>query len=418
MFCEIEGTIPNSDSIFLGESVLRPNKNLLLVEEIFKSLSGKDGKIDPSKIIKEVNKINRIEKILASTFNVERFILDIDPIGENAFTYPISPSIQNLFESKDSLKTVVKNNIVQFKEKKSKIMYVCVSSPLASLLSPKELLAIILHEVGHNFYKSGVSSTIISVLFSPIIFLYKKAYEMKGDFVKDLLTFNPVRKTLAFISVKFSETDGIIDKVKEFLNPLLFLAAIPSLIKDLLANTVNAILSLFFKEGYANEKFADNFASMHGYGSALSSALVKLTEKSYMISGKESEKEIPELNRNLNFFQTILIMIVAPFDEHPSVIKRIDNQIKLMEKSISKEKSKKKIEFIRQEISRLKETKEIYKKTLEKAIGENSEIIISSQSALDNVKEFFSKGGGEIEDISKSSSNLALMKNSFIRTFK
>ena len=197
----------------------------------------------------------------------------------------------------------------------------------------REIMAILLHEIGHTFTDavlnvSGVmtSSSYLTKIFSKINGLVQKQLE-SGDKVsddkvdKDMSTLNI---TKAFSSLK----QGIKNLTKFSVNK------ITDGIKRKIRRDNAGNMQYY---DYTNEKFADTFASMYGYSVDLNEALGKLDSKVYSALTKDTVKP-----KSLKFYSELsyymvdgyLGFLLGALDPHPMGATRIKTQIDYLNRTL------------------------------------------------------------------------------------
>lgn len=234
----------------------------------------------------------------------------------------------------------------------------------------EEVMAIIMHEVGHNFYaaldrKHGILSNLFSVLvflvaiLNIILKLLGRKNDVSNIYDISLGNFNSVRKIQLEISKYMRENNNIIiivydwfiafGKIAETLKygfyNIIDLATLGFLnliynIKSVPFQILNPIQYLLWLRDIPNEKLADNFATMYGYGPALSSGLEKFD--SYDMKGSPSKindvyAKIPFISNIHAINTSIGTIILQAFDEHPSCIARTKDQLDMLEREAMKE---------------------------------------------------------------------------------
>lgn len=210
-----------------------------------------------------------------------------------------------------------------------------------------EILAFMLHEIGHNFYYGPVHEISEWLLGFVDIRTYKDLLSM---ILQQLLLANGTREIDTWLYQKFpdarkemakiSTTIGMIGvpvyqtlviiKIFQKFNTLFGLLArtVTLAVNTIIINTIKGIL------GYDAEKYADAFASSYGYGMELSSALMKLDHVSNSIVPQN--KTIQTAADLLYSMASLPMYLIATFlDEHPTTQQRLKNQIKYMEQSAS-----------------------------------------------------------------------------------
>ena len=176
-------------------------------------------------------------------------------------------------------------------------------------LTPRELTAILLHEVGHNFSHAVIPiHDLLETMKLAIQIRNMKTIEMSNDTQNNMniLTTiqNQFKENLSKILVN---SNNMIENGKLMISGLL------------------SSLSTVNRERYLDEKIADSFATTYGFGKELSSGLHKLDK--YFLS--KSNKEFSKLGGILagTFFLSISIL----FDEHPQDVSRMTSQIDQLE---------------------------------------------------------------------------------------
>lgn len=267
-------------------------------------------------------RVKKVERYLASVFEARKFDLFIyDDIitntmfGVNGFTIPQALSSFNA--DKDGLS-------------KELSMYVSVSQRLVSKLklTGGELLAIILHEIGHNVRKDWLRSIseIINIAFNPTILLtlFGLQQQMLISGPKEMEARNPQA---------FRDTTKVVNTVVNFIKSSLrypmMLNTISKLLKDptLLLTVFNPVT---YMTGYAEEKYADSLPTSFGYGYEMSMVAIKFDN--FAKSGifiKPSPMSIVE-----DFIVRTFRVLMSPLDVHPQEAVRLVSQIKNMKKHL------------------------------------------------------------------------------------
>lgn len=142
-------------------------------------------------------------------------------------------------------------------------------------LTGAEVLAVLLHEIGHNFYWCPLSLfneifiTIMNLGLPVLIKMFAKGiYTIKGE-VKDWIRVNlPAVQNIADMVSRVNVEFGLMSKPFNILKKVGDLILNPS---KIIYTIANADLTK-----YGGEKGADSFAAKYGYGPELSSALRKM----------------------------------------------------------------------------------------------------------------------------------------------
>lgn len=381
----------------------------------------------------EIFKFNRmVEKV----FGFETFALQID-MGqyENAFTFPLS--------SKLDLNRTDKN--VRYSKKHMKFDkdagYSCIVVITYGLLmnerfTDREIFAIILHEIGHNFSEAInqtgtlfgnitkcfiiydiVMSSILSVLVNP-------TYSSKAA-VNIVASTNSIQKFIINVEEHIAKnypifttlTDTIsrfhnivthtIERLFSTLNLLLITVKPVIYLKKLLSillryNPIELIINHF---GYKEEKTADTFVTMYGYASDLSSGLYKLHYKS-----KSNSNYTPYLDHFKNIAYLPIIILTSPIECHPETITRIKEQIKYLERELETEdidpKMKKHIKAQIKDMNHIIDN-DILKSAKERNI-KDPDLITKLYTAT-----MYDLCGGDIKELFDKQDNHSYIKNTF-----
>ena len=212
----------------------------------------------------------------------------------------------------------------------------------ATEFTDEELIAIMLHEIGHNFF--------VSVMYGDSAFgISHKLIKVLKSINKKILDRISSGKDISLDDIKEDVEDSI-DKVS-FVKSLIGRLAEPiSMVTSAIKRRFNKVAKLFsheavednFKgrlEGYTNEKFADTFAAMYGYGTYLHSALMKFDD--YYANMRTTKQSTNPTVIAYNVFKRnlsdILAYIMGVKDEHPDGLTRIKVSTDYLKKEIARE---------------------------------------------------------------------------------
>lgn len=373
----------------------------------------------------------KLNRMFEKQFGFGCFTLHIvnQMIG-NAVTFPIDMR----FDIFNTNKNIIANkNTFKFDEKADYSCIVCVYSGimLNSAFTTEEVMACILHEIGHNFYsaldkKHGFLINIYSaILFvSGIYDIIKDIKYIKGvkDVEKDpiwgVIIANDIEQSKKHIAdtsirmIKNTETyRKIVDKIERYLrenNSLIMqVYDIFDFIKSMIANVnifasgiydiltlgvgrilgsvryieqkaLNPFTYILMPIQYTNERLADNFPTMYGYGPAT----VSLTSKFGSLDSSSSKiiqefNNIPVLSNIYNLNADAAQIIISVFDEHPTAFSRALDQIRLLEREAAKSDLDPKMKKV------ILEDIKVSKKSLEKLI--DTSITIENKNILRNI---------------------------------
>lgn len=177
--------------------------------------------------------------------------------------------------------------------------------------TPREIVAILLHEIGHSFAKSVM----------PLHNFLNTVYSC----------LNTIRQE----DISEEEKKNIIDSIVSILRHCG--KNVLDSIRLVFKTGKIAVMNMFTTVNSVNEeRYADSFATVYGYGPELSSALIKLD----MIGQKLNKKY------KLNIFDQLLILPLQIFvtllifltDPHPNTCSRLKNNINTLEYEVNNNK--------------------------------------------------------------------------------
>lgn len=295
---------------------------------------------------KDMEKINRLFEEL---FGFEIFSLTImRSSAANAFTMPVSCAIDIMPQCRVKENLLVSNKGFKYKKEAG---YCCSVFMFNSLLfdetfTDAEIVAIILHEIGHNFqtvindtlyYTSDVTRVLnIIVAFVSVTSIenipeligaiigtgiglgistnkFKKVY---AKFIKDIRD----NESLALI---FGMAGLVLDAIIEVRMNINYLIELITRYGDVPGTVKNCILSKISDPfGKTGEEVADSFATIYGYGPDISSAMLKFDTTAVGPATQRALMSVPVLGHLLTIYNLPITILVTAFDEHPSGIQR------------------------------------------------------------------------------------------------
>lgn len=306
---------------------------------------------------------DKICELFSELFNCEDVFLDwtMTKVGVNSMTYPISFFLNQGTEFYD-----VKRGPhgIQFVDKKGKVLYIITYTNFFTegIFTSSEWVAIILHEIGHNFYNNSyhVVSGRVFISFSVLMYLLQIVINSPDQLsigvllviLQLYLLFTPegrkefkiiVEKYYPKIVIKILTIFGDIlitslTILAKFLRYAIFPFSLLHLGMRLPIYFLTHFLPrVFILDGYYNEKFADNFASSYGYGPEISSLFEKFFTKPNTPVDRVINK-IPVLNEIDNFYNFIEHSMINLIDEHPDISTRIAEQSRMLRSELKKKK--------------------------------------------------------------------------------
>lgn len=247
----------------------------------------------------------------------------------------------------------------------------------------KEVIGILLHEIGHNFqtsvnvrigtinYATKVTNLIITVLTffatAPVMtnFGMSLTNKLERYLIKEYPNFSKARYQIGNYIDMYQEW------IKNFnLGVNLFtMFSIPSnylnmaighimrFVKGLVLNPLSFFL------GYPGEQFSDDFATMYGYGPDLHSGMGKMqsTTGGGLALGVLLDKGAPWYTAMYNMFMLPMRMLTSALDVHPVAPERSLNTKRVLENEFKYANPKMK-KRIKEDLDRLEKAQEQYYK--------------------------------------------------------
>ena len=363
------------------EAFFGKKPNILKIEKAFDSILKKYG--NPLDVMKITNceELKTIKKCIKDEFGFKDvgFMFDYMNNIKNGATVPLTVTMTDPkpFQRKKSIEA--SKSGFRF-TKEAQMCFVMIFYPgifdqnpdHGAQLTGAELTAMMLHEIGHNF-TCGVSNKYKAT--APFL----PAMEMFGYILKtigDLATLNifdvgndaamlfysrkQANDSVEYIATKYEKelkkeldqmkkedpeaykefidaiNQGLQDDVKNkkisrTVNRLFGLIILPI---RFVQNVVNLLFNTLTRHlGYLDERFADSFAAMYGYGAEQVSVLNKLTYGDYEILSYD--RNIPVIGHFMNLVYLIPNAVYGSFDEHPNMPARYTNIKKQMERDLN-----------------------------------------------------------------------------------
>lgn len=295
-------------------------------------------------------------RMMEEQFGFGCFSLHItSQMGVNAFTISLDC---NVMSAPGCTQLVADKRTFKFNKKAD---YTCMVFIYTGILfneefTTEECMAIIMHEVGHNFYcalnhRFGVLNKVFyTYLFFVDILRFSSAndllnFALMTDIGKVYKKFEKYCRDNKVIIINLIDTvencyslyktvEGVFDNIKDKLTLGLMTLLGASIITAF--KMFNIWTWLFLPLSLNNEKTADNFATIYGYGPALSSALNKLETASPSELDKAFDK-IPFLSNLYSINTSLAYIIIGGIDGHPETVTRMYDQLELLKREANKE---------------------------------------------------------------------------------
>ena len=294
----------------------------------------------------------KFNRMVEDYFGFGCFTLHIqNEIMPNAFTLPLDYRIDVGLTS-NSIEKGVNHFKLNKKLDYTGIVYITSAVMFNSDFTTPEVMAVILHEIGHNFYfafseKNCVMVTTCKILYTAITLMNNPIELLKYSetSIKMVKKFEKEIRTNSAFS-------GVLDLIQVFRdtgrNIIYFIADVFDMMTLGLANPLFAILGglmnlsnqsilrvIFFWNSYSSERSADNFATIHGYGADLNTALNKI-ETATGNKLKEIYLKTPFVSHLYMLNMDLTRLLISPFDEHPVTISRATDQLNLLKNEANK----------------------------------------------------------------------------------
>lgn len=300
-----------------------------------------------------------INRMFEREFGFGTFSLKIEnSMSINTFTLPIDTRFDVKTFGKDK-QLLVDRTGFRFNPDMD---YACMVYVYSGLMfnpnySTDEIMAIILHEIGHNFFSSiNTNNCILLLSYKVLLFIailqsnILQFLFMSNTIDSAILKFERdlIQKHSIFIEIRdaFKWCNAILQAVIggaftianlltfNFLKTALYAM---SAARKIATKVQNPLTLLPFLTSYRNERTADNFPAMYGYAPAASSAFKKMESAGYSASKAMNTIEtIPFVSTIYNMLPTPFIILLTAFDEHPQGIARMSDQIDLLEHELRK----------------------------------------------------------------------------------
>ena len=351
----------NLNELYIGNSPILPlQTQLSIIRSKFKNKPFSNS----MNTDKEILKFNRFTEKL---FGYKFFALNLSPNQTvNAYTFSIYT-----FRDKDEIRKMAQS----LKASKTGFRHDRLNGSVSAIctlnmglinndnFTDEEIMAAILHEIGHSFFEAVTDKDCVYSLVSRLI---ETMYAINSKMARRISNANTItdKDIDQDVSDAISYTGSFgYDLINVFSNIKNQIFSVPHSIISTAKNMVSSIKSKFFKESmednmrrtryaYTNEKFADSFAVMYGYGSQLHSFLMKI-DKYY-----EKELNIHQSRNTVviayKVFKYMLFDLLAytlnMMDEHPNDLARIKVSVEYLKRELAKESldPKVKLELMRQ----------------------------------------------------------------------
>lgn len=299
--------------------------------------------------INSLKEITDINKALEDFFGFEIFALTIIPSNiMNAMTMPLSMAIDIAPQYRLKKNLIADSSGFKFNKEAKYCCTVFIYSGLFfnKDFSDAEMMALILHEIGHNFqtvinkdlyYFTDVTMVLkyISIFLSELLRTFDLSGAI-GAIVGTALGSSNIFKTFQFrfndiirkshpnLAIVAGMCLAVNGAISDTVNDIYWLLGEISKYGSLPINIVGQIIrKLTNPLGKTGEQVSDTFAAVYGYSAELSSALVKFDSGKTGQRAKDFVYDIPLFGTIVAAYDLPYDIIVTAFDEHDPAIKRM-----------------------------------------------------------------------------------------------
>ena len=323
-----------------------------------------------NRVLADKNRI-QFEKAIEDYFGFGIFNLHfIESDIPNAYTFPISIRYDIHDSSTDA---IIDNGHYKFKKS---AQFACIVIITTGIIFNKkytddEVMSVIIHEIGHNFFEvlnkknvplANIRKGIIFINFITMLLnsmryispynineiinltIYTDNNVTKSLLKADRIAYNnkhEINNTLKMLNQAtsiFQTINSFMTKTQGFITDILFLFNPFKTISIILASKISNIFGILIMPITFNDEIsADNFATFYGYSGALTSAINKITaSNNSSIEIFQRMSSIPIISTMYNLFKLPLTLSILAFDSHPNNVFRANDQLKLLERELSK----------------------------------------------------------------------------------
>lgn len=392
--------------MILNEVMFFNNPGIKQMEKLFSNIQ-KELKKDGSKDMNKSKNIIEMGKIIEKTFGFEKVYLKVsgNDIDMDAYTYNFYYNKKVNLLSNEELSMIKSKDGIKYKHPKNKKLLICLNLYNLNNLAPRENIAVLLHEIGHNFYLELIDNQffrktqicakflklakgmIVTQCFdSKLILSITKLGKDIVSFLKDSSKEDVDPRSFEGLLIKiekdiessYNRFLAISEKIKrrrdEEENSSSVKKAVKKFFDVIRLGFINTVLFgeviLFYPlillamkskktlvNDYDNEKFADNFAISYGFGAELAKSFNDLYKNDKYFNAYAKGR----ISRFTLEFNVLLFSFLTISECHPSSIYRITNARKKFEYELKTNKtlSKEEIKKIQKDIDIIKEIEEV-----------------------------------------------------------
>lgn len=354
--------------MFLNEAYVGKTKRLLEMESTIDQIRKKymTGTTDDDMGVQSYSKgieadplWRKLTSLLEDEFGFYSVSLQIiHGATANAWTYPIHLVPAYYPTMRKAL--VANKKCIKYDKSYKFCTIICVSTPLllSKNLTSGEVLAILLHEVGHNFELATLNLAMPLRIMESMAQIYNAPKTSMTDIVELLMCFTSTGRIGYTAFRKELQKNKDLIALKDFFQAVMdvatfkypieiigsvidpFLVMMGAGTASYLIKIVQNIFGLFIagQSSYVSEKYADSFVSLLGYGPEFASGINKAN---YIGAGKDNREMLattPLFGHLLGLNMFILEHVASVFDGHPDWNTRCMTQLNVLETELKKGK--------------------------------------------------------------------------------
>lgn len=317
-------------------------------------------------------------------------------------------------------------------------IYVSNGLLLTKGVTGANVLSVILHEIGHSFYFGSIQSRALTIICSLLGSLCSVVMMIHQTAIKYFISaVNATYITGLAFNIVYSAIQTILGEVYSLLyqhkltsRATQYLGWLGKMINTAGAGANYALASFrlvklfeLIGQGYFNvkslllngampflkmdmlgeEKFADEFAAIHGYGPDLVDSLTKM----YGVAPWERGDDSVGIDQFLNFMTAILDTIRPGLDPHPDIGGRPVFLLDFYKGQLTRVTDKKEREFIEDQIVKTIKASALYNVTakkakplqLEKMKNSSTTALLAGSSIFDLIKDIISSKEGSANNL-------------------
>lgn len=335
-------------------------------------------------------------------------ILDSDTEMPNAYTLPMS--ITPDANVRAPFAVSVKGRGIKYDKKQKFCTLIYITAPMlfSKKLTSAEILAILLHEVGHNFDTAVLPGFLGIPIFRVIYELSANPMEMLPYLlalttptrILDNSISNMIQRSPGLLFIKHLLTGmvkifpHIMDIITRIMYPYLKMHGIPNIVTVLMRSPTIIAQKIVFANifSYPAETFADSFATLLGYGPELQSALSKIDEM--IDDGINTNKEysrIPIIGHWLGLNDYVFDHFASLTDGHPNFNARLKTSINLLEKDLNDPRIDKKTKYqVKEDLKKLNKIYDEFNKLSDsdKEMYSDDNYAHQTRAAMEQISEY------------------------------